>query len=523
MRRAVLPLVLALAFGVRLFVGLLQPLDGDEAAGGIAAIDILHGHLPIVESGGHYLGAVESYVLAPFIAVFGPTQFAIRFALSVVGVIYVLAMYALARRLFTHIGNPSPARGGGQGGGALLTAGVAAVFPLYAVSYGVRARIYPLVLLFIALCFLLAIRIAWSTHRRWYDWALFGLTAGVGIWNHSILLLTLLVCALMLGLHLAREGIRIADVRGAAIALGFAVVGFAPWIGYNVATHLGSLSSLSHAAVHHGTRRAVTELFVLGIPVFLGAEHLAGCGTGIVPWVLAEIAMVALLSVTIWLRRRSVLALLQLRWTRLAPVDFVLLLLPLTLLSVIVGPFNGAACDPRYLMPAAVPLVVIVALAVAVPWRGRWPFAAAAAIWIAMTAITAANAIPDRNIFPFFDTRTTVDMPRAISALEANQPGPMWANYWLARPLQYLSNEQLPVGEYGGYVGFPSLQAVPAAADKPSWIFLQNDPDRPIFEKACASRGITYDRSFLSGLVLYDHLSARLTPDEFGWLTTINP
>src|SRR5437588_52715 len=230
---------------------------------------------------------------------------------------------------------------------------------------------------------------------------------------------------------------RSSDLRGAAIALRSAVVGFAPWIAYNVATHLGSLSSLSHAAVHHGTRQAATELFVLGIPVFLGAEHLAGCGTGIVPWVVADVAMVALLSVTIWLRRRSVLALLQLRWTRLAPIDFVLLLLPLTLLSVIVGPFNGAACDPRYLMPAAVPLVVIVALAIAVPWRGRWPFA--------------------------------------------------------------------------------------AAADKPSWIFLQNDADRPIFEKACASRGITYDRSFLSGLVLYDHLSARLTPDEFGWLTTINP
>src|SRR5205823_3830426 len=111
---------------------------------------------PIVESGGHYLGAVESYVLAPFIAIFGPTQFAIRFALSVVGVIYVLAMYALARRIFTRPAVP------------LVMAGIAAVFPLYAVSYGVRARIYPLVLLFIALCFLLAIRIAWSTYRRWY-------------------------------------------------------------------------------------------------------------------------------------------------------------------------------------------------------------------------------------------------------------------------------------------------------------------------------------------------------------------
>ena len=516
-----LPLILALAFGVRLFVGLLQPLDGDEAAGGIAAIDILHGQFPVVESGGHYLGAVESYVLAPFIALFGPTQFAIRFALAVVGAIYVLAMYALARRLFIR----PPA--------ALVMAVVAAVFPLFAVSYGVKARIYPLVLLFIALCFLLAIRLMFPSpargggqgggSRRWYDWALFGLTAGVGMWNHSILLLTLLVCALMIGLHLAREGIRSADLRGAAIALGSAVVGFAPWIGYNVVTHLGSLSSLSHAAVHQGTRRAVTELFVLGIPVFLGAERLAGCGQGQVPWVLADAVMVAIVSTAIWLRRRSVLALLQLRWTRLAPVDFVLLLLPLTLLSVIVGPFNGAACEPRYLMPAAIPLVTIVALAIAVPWRGRWPFATAAALWIAMTAVTAANAIPDRDIFPFFDTRNAVDLPHAINALEASQPGPMWANYWLARPLQYLSDERLPVGEYGGYVGFPRLQAVPAAADRPSWLFLQNDPDRPIFEQACAGRGITYDRSFLFGVVLYDHLSARLTPDEFGWLTTINP
>jgi hypothetical protein len=174
------------------------------------------------------------------------------------------------------------------------------------------------------------------------------------------------------------------------------------------------------------------------------------------------------------------------------------------------------------MMPAAVPLVAMVTLATAVRWPARWWFAVAAAIWIAMTAVTAANAIPDRGIFPFYDHPTAVDLPRAIAALDANQPGPMWADYWLARPLQYLSNERLPVGEYKGYVGFPRLQAVPAAAARPSWVFLENDPDRPFFEQACAARGITYDRSFLFGLVLYDHLSARLTPDELAWSTTIN-
>jgi len=509
-RRAALPLILALAFGVRLFLGLIQPLDGDEAAGGIAAIDILHGQYPIVESGGHYLGAIESYVLAPFIAVFGPTQFAIRFALSVVGLVYVLAMYALARQLFT------------RQAAALVMAGVAAVFPLFAVSYGVRARIYPLLLVFVALSLLLAIRLAWSSHRRWYDWALFGLTAGIGVWNHSLLVLTLLLCALMIALQLARKGIGAADLRGVGIAVIFAAVGFAPWIGYNIVTHLASLHSLSGAAAHHAIPRAIKELVILGIPVFLGAKRLAGCGPSTVPWELAEVVMVVLVAATIWLRRRSVLARLQLRWTRLAPVDFVLLLLPLSLLSVTVGPFNGAACEPRYLMPAAIPLVTIVALATAVRWRGRRPFAAVVAIWIAITAVTVAKAIPDRDIFPFFDTRTAVDLPRAITAIDANQPGPMWADYWLARPLQYLSNERLPVGEYKGYVGFPRLQAVPAAADRPSWVFLENDPDRPVFEQQCADRGITYQRSFLFGLVLYDHLSARLTPDDLGWSTTIN-
>jgi hypothetical protein len=67
------------------------------------------------------------------------------------------------------------------------------------------------------------------------------------------------------------------------------------------------------------------------------------------------------------------------------------------------------------------------------------------------------------------------------------------------------------------------LQAVPAAAPRPSWVFLENDPGRRTFEQACAARGVTFDRSFLFGLVLYDHLSARLTPDELGWSTTINP
>jgi 4-amino-4-deoxy-L-arabinose transferase-like glycosyltransferase len=505
-----LPLILVTAAVVRLLVGMLQPLDGDEAAEGIAAINILHGQLPIVESGGHYLGAIESYVLAPFVAIFGPTAFAIRFALSLVGALYVLTMYGLGRQLFF------------RKSAALAMAAVAALFPFFEVAYGVRGRTYGILALSVALCLLFAIRLAWSTRRRWIEWALFGLVAGLGLWNHSLLALTLVICALMIGLRLWHQGIRRGDLQGIGLGLLGAAVGFGPWLGYNLASHFESLASLRQAGQHLPIGHAIKDVFAIGIPVFLGTQGVGDCGRVTVPWQLGEAAFIGLVATTIWLRRRSVLALLQLRWSRLAPLDFVLLLLPLSLLSVTLGPFNGASCEPRYLMPAAIPLVAIVALALAVQWRGRWVVAVGMVVWIAITAVTAISAIPDLGVFPFFDHPTRVDLPRAIAALEGARPGPMWADYWLARPLQYLSDEQLQVGEYSGFVGFPGLQAAPAQAARPSWVFLENDPSRATFEQACAASGITYDRVFLSGLVLYEHLTGRLTPDEFGWSTTIN-
>jgi hypothetical protein len=66
----------------------------------VTAIRILHGHLALMESSGRYLGALDSYVLAPFIALLGPT---VRRAL---------------------VGN----------GAALMAATIASVFLIYAVT-----------------------------------------------------------------------------------------------------------------------------------------------------------------------------------------------------------------------------------------------------------------------------------------------------------------------------------------------------------------------------------------------------
>ena len=101
---------------MRLLVGLQLPLDGDEAVEAIGALRLLHGELLLMEPDGRYLGALDMYFLAPFLAVLGPTLLAVRAAMSLVGALYVAAMWWLGRLVFR-----SP-----QGG--LLLAAVAAVF-----------------------------------------------------------------------------------------------------------------------------------------------------------------------------------------------------------------------------------------------------------------------------------------------------------------------------------------------------------------------------------------------------------
>src|SRR5690348_1393142 len=61
------------AFAIRLFVGVHVALDADEATESITALRILHGHPALMESNGRYLGALDSYLIAPFLAVLGPT------------------------------------------------------------------------------------------------------------------------------------------------------------------------------------------------------------------------------------------------------------------------------------------------------------------------------------------------------------------------------------------------------------------------------------------------------------------
>jgi len=493
-----------LAFALRLALGLLQPPEADEATLGIAALRLSHGHLILMESNAHYLGALGAYLVAPFVSVLGATTLALRLPMSLVGAGYVGLMYALGSAVFSSHAGGRPSHAGG-----LRTAATAAVFPLFAVLFPVRALwAYGEVLPIEVLALLLTVRIAWGGHRRRRDWVGLGVVAGLGLWTTPLLVIVLAPCALALLLRAPLLGWR-ASGRGAVLASAGALVGYSPWLAYNLEHAGASLHGLTGDRVSR--LLAVRQVLNAAIPIFTGAVRT--CGSPRTVWTVVPVAGVALLLlVTLAIRYRGLRDRAGGRLEALAPLDLVLAIAPLSLASVTLSGFNGLSCEPRYLLPFAAPLVVAAAAALA-----RWRLSATVLMgaWLVVEGVTVGQT-PQVGAATSTGAPVPVNVGRLAPALEGRQLGAIYADYWLERPLLYASGERLVMGEYNGFVGFPGLQAAAGRAPHPSWLFVAGDPTINTLQAACRRRGVRYRREELGGLVLYANLSLPLRPADLG-------
>jgi hypothetical protein len=511
--------IVAFGFVVRLIVGSQIPLDADESVEAITGLHILHGHFALMESNARYLGALDSYVLVPFIALFGTTVVPIRIAFSIVGAAYVGLMFVLGRVAFR------------RDRAALVMAAIAAVFPLFPLAYGVKARAYGLLLLLEVLCLILVIRLAWPQipspargggQGGGRSWLAFGFVAGLSFWHDILIATTLFVCVLAL---LARgSAIGWANLRrGALLSIVGAIVGFSPWLIYNAQTRLGSLRHLYTplTTYHVPTDQAVREVLAIALPIFVGAR-VNYCGPSIASTTAVDLALLLLAMTALWNRRHVLGALVRGRFAASEPVDIIVLIGPLAVLAVTVRFFNALSCEPRYLFPLAVPLIAAFVLLLGAGWLFRGAAAALLLALLAVSVITAqrqAALIHDLLIVPGAPS-VRVDLPALATRLESEKPEAVWANYWLARPVEYVSGDRIVMGAYGGYVAFPEMQSEALTARHPSWLFMPGSADIPIFEAACLKRGITYRRlEVTDGLILYADLSERLEPADVGFQT----
>lgn len=217
-------LLVAAAVLLRLF--LIQnnwpTTNSDESTMGLMAMHIANkGEFPVFFYGQAYMGSLEAYISSLIFAITGPSLAALRLSLLPFYALFLISIYFLTRLLYTK-------------NLALLTVGLLSVGSSEVILHQLRAiGGYPEAILFGTLTFLLASSLALSSHTGWRRWLLFGLWglfAGLGVWDDQIILPVLAMSGLLLLLYCRRE---LWGRGGLALLLGL-LLGAAPLLYYNV-------------------------------------------------------------------------------------------------------------------------------------------------------------------------------------------------------------------------------------------------------------------------------------------------
>lgn len=277
---AVAVVLLALGAILRLWLAMRgwPQLDSDEAIIGLMARHILYnGEHPIFFYGQHYNGALEAYVVAGFFWVMGPTTLAMRGAMLVFVLPFLVCVYLLGKVAYGR-----------------TVAILSLAYLTFGPSYGLMRELpgisgYQETLLFGALLPLLAyyrLRQPQKTPQQKGAWIacltqymLIGLVIGLGIWSDELILP--FVAATLAALLIARTR-EIIGWSGGLLGIG-ALIGGAPFVVYNLLHHgqtFIEVAQLEQAPTYGVLSRVHTLLlqtmgaFTIGVPTIFGSPHV---------------------------------------------------------------------------------------------------------------------------------------------------------------------------------------------------------------------------------------------------------
>ncbi|MFG1991082.1 hypothetical protein ACGFJ7_14025 [Actinoplanes sp. NPDC048988] len=222
-------LILIVAAAVRVGLLILEwpASNSDEATMGIMAMHIAEGrHFPSFMYGQSYMGTAEAYLAAAAFWVFGPSLVALRVPMLLLFLLFLTAMYVLARRLYgTSV--------------ALVSVGLLALGSreLYGHQLVAQGAI-PETLLAGTLLLLLGHRLLDTpenpSHASAQRWRLvgWGVAATLGLWSTVLIAPFVLTSAALVWIALRQ---RAAVIPGRWWALGAGLLlGAAPWIAYDL-------------------------------------------------------------------------------------------------------------------------------------------------------------------------------------------------------------------------------------------------------------------------------------------------
>jgi hypothetical protein len=253
--------------------------NSDEATIDLMAQHIAYrGEHPIFYYGQFYMGALEAYLGAPFIMVFGTRVLSVRLGLVLLFALFLICMYFLTSLLYSRKL-------------ALFTIGLLSFGSIDVILHQLKAiGGYPETLFFGACITLLTAVLTLTSHStagqgrtRWraFIYTLLGLLIGLAVWTDQLILPLVATSGLLLVLFCYKDLLRLS---GLLLVIGF-IIGAAPLIMYNLhaapdANSLTILLKLQHsgapqmAAEHIPAVRQLVGSLLYALPAITSANPL---------------------------------------------------------------------------------------------------------------------------------------------------------------------------------------------------------------------------------------------------------
>ena len=422
-------------------------LLADEAFTGLLSRDILDGYVPVVMATIRYTAPVESYLFAPFVALFGMNTLALKL-LPVV--FWALASIVLALA----------ARSAGLAGRWPIAGALAWMAPGALTVIAVRSyEGYASGLSMMALMVLFAIRSVQDGGRR--DRWLTGLTAGAAIWFHPMFIPVVVPVLAVLAMRFRRE------LKGWWIPTAVAgIIGMSPFLLWNIVNNWPSLTQPAAASESAISRFAhlLTDLF----PRLIGMEGYGNRST--FPAWLTIIVSIAAIAVV----ARGIVILSQ-RSRHLG----MLIGAPLVVGWPLMALFTNMSFvdDGRYSMIFLPFVVIAVTAGIPTPPRASTVTSLAAPIlWFGVLILPWLIVHLDRPT-----TRLNDGPLKVMEELDERGITRLAGYFWTVLPVEFLSDQRIRVAVAGhpGVIMLPNTQRLveQSPAEDVALVFTSEPPE----------------------------------------------
>ncbi|MDA8277023.1 MAG: glycosyltransferase family 39 protein [Actinomycetota bacterium] len=441
----------------RIYLASHSTINSDEAVVGLMAVHIRHLDTPALFWGQGY-GGVEPYVVAAFGTVFGFGTFVITFTPIFLAALATFVLFLILKaKLSTY--------------SALVASAIVWIWPAPAAwnsvkEYGFRGA--ELVLGLLVVYILTLIR---RDPAPLYRWVALGLMAGLAIWATPESVYFLFPCAIyalasLFKLPWSRS------LVASMVALVGVMVGALPWIYVTVHSHFLTLKNQTVVSASENYLFRLGVFFHHTLPIALGVQvPLTGA------WILggAEGKYIYLIILLV-LVAGSIFAII--RNSILAPVSLSVLIYPFI---YAIFPASFYWFDARYV--AYLPFLCIVAiveflLAIkSLRIFGSTRFFSlptkVGAIAIAVLLIVSGNySMWQVGSSGLVEHGRTYNIPMGlIDSLKVRGVRYVYAGYWVAYDLMYLSHESIVSSQVGGADRYPPYDAQVQSAKRAAWIF----------------------------------------------------